>query len=808
MNDITSVVSNQQCSGCSACFSVCPVNAISMQRNSEGFLIPTIDQKKCIHCNLCNQVCPLLVNKISDEQRDIPTTYAGWAKDELIRKKSSSGGIFSILAQYVLDNRGYVCGASFDKNKKLSHVIVSRKSELEKLRGSKYLQSEIGNVFRQIKELLDNNKLVLFVGVPCQIAGLKTYLRKEYKTLIAVDIVCHGVPSSLVFEKYVKEIEKNNKISVTNIKFRDKITGWKSFSITLKNDKKTIYSKILSDDIYGKGFLSNLYLTPICTSCPFSMFPKYSDITLGDYWGIWEYKKQLDDDKGTSLILVNNDKGEYIFNQIKINIKYEKIPNSSAIYKLRSISTPVHKHSNRANFFKELNLSSASISKIIENNLETSKKCPDLNKSVAIFNMRLPSSNYGAMLQSYALYKTVCKLGYQAKVIDYYSEELDKKSDKFITFPFRKFREKFIDITGPCKTDEDLVSLNNCFETFIVGSDQVWNYNYLNGMFKNDIGKYFLNFVLSSKRKISYAPSFAESYWGGNDDEINEVKNNLRFFSGVSVREISGIDICRNLFGIKAKCVLDPTLLLDRSDYEKIIESEYIEKEKRPYVAYFSLDEHLEETVETYEPLQKMITKNNWQLINIRGSKKIIFNESKFIYHSVPSWLNYIKNCELLITDSYHATIFAIIFNKQFVVLERDYAGNERLKSLFSLLKVRNRFFTSITAIKDFELINLNTINYEKVNNQVIEKAKHSIEFLKNSLKAKNIHKDVNNTFEEEFLVNRAKYRSQLDKTTELENKTQILDSALKAYLNTKTFRYSAKIKVLLKKIGIKKIKV
>lgn len=824
MKKIDEVVNSKKCTGCSACLNICPEKAILMKQSKEGFWIPIVDEKKCTKCNLCNNICPILNENSKTEQKNIPTVYAGYAKDKKIKKNSSSGGVFYLLAEFVIEKHGVVCGASFDKNNKLKQMIVSKKIDLPKLMGSKYLQSETGNCFIEIKKILDKKKLVLFVGVSCQIAGLKKFLQKKYDNLILVDIVCHGTPSPIVFEKYIKEIETLNNKKVTKINFRDKSTGWKTYSFLLKNDTKTLYKELFNKNVFFQGFLKNLYLNQVCTNCSFVDFPRDSDITIGDYWGINNYKNIKDDNSGISFISINNLRGKFFFNKIKNKMFIKKIPMDEAKDKLKSISLPYSQHYNRNAFFSEL-LVSTSMSNLIKKHLNSQSEKKDISKNVAIFNMRLPSNNYGAILQSFALCKSINDMGYKAKVIDYFSDSTNNKIDNHSVFNFYKFRENYINRTHKCFNKTDLIKLNKQYSTFIVGSDQVWNYNYIHPSFPNDIGRYFLNFVLPSKNIFSYAPSFAENHWKGSEEEIKEVKKLLERFSSVSVREKSGQKICKELFNIEAEHVLDPTLLLERKDYIEIINSEFIPKKKKKFIAYFTLDEKLEKNICKYEKINIFAKNNNLDVFNIKGYKKHFLGEDKFIYNKIQLWLDYINNCEFLITDSYHAVLFAIIFHKQFLIIEREYAGNERFKSIFSLfnLETEGRIFPSLKEMTNLNQIYKNKINYKDLKKILNLERKKSLNYLKNGLE-KNIEiKDRIENLENELLESTLK-NTNLD--TAIEEKDRLIESIentknnqiiaqsieyenkIKLIFNTKTFRYVKKIKLILKKFGINKFKI
>lgn len=310
------IISEEKCVGCSVCESVCPHNAISMKENVEGFFHPKIDQDKCTNCGICKKSCPVLVSKL---QRSINDAYAAYNKDESERLASSSGGIFKLLANDIIDNGGVVVGAGFDKSFNVVHRIIEQKKDLYKIMGSKYSQSNLHNIFSKIKEHLNEKKLVLFSGTPCQVSGLKSYLKKDYINLYTVDIICHGVPSPKIYQKYLKEKFSN----IQDINFRDKSNGWKNYNMKIIMKNNT-YCLNHSSDSYFKLFLSDTILRKSCYNCSFKGNNRCSDITLGDYWGIDKIHPEINDDKGISAVIINNSKGYELFNKIKEQIIYRK----------------------------------------------------------------------------------------------------------------------------------------------------------------------------------------------------------------------------------------------------------------------------------------------------------------------------------------------------------------------------------------------------------------------------------------------------------------------------------------------------
>ena len=314
------VIDEQYCTGCTACVNICPKKAIKYIENDNGFLYPDIDEALCIKCNKCKEVCPILKKKI--EKESVKNTYAGWILDEKIRLESSSGGIFTAIAKEVINNNGYVCGASFNNNE-IEHIIISKEEELYKLRGSKYVQSNLqkNNIFSEIKRLLEEGFLVLFSGTPCQIAGLNNFLQKKYEKLITIDVVCHGVPSPKIFREYIEQLEADFDRKITKISFRDKTEGWRNPQFVLKNGEEILKKCAIYEDTFGRSFLTNMILRKACFNCKYSIIKSQADITLGDFWGAWLYKEELNDSKGVSLIITHTDKGEKVLQNLKDKIK-------------------------------------------------------------------------------------------------------------------------------------------------------------------------------------------------------------------------------------------------------------------------------------------------------------------------------------------------------------------------------------------------------------------------------------------------------------------------------------------------------
>lgn len=348
------IVDKNDCCGCSVCSNICPKNAITMIEDSEGFCYPEIDKNKCINCWLCKQVCPVINVK---NKKSLLQAYAAYNLNEIIRLESSSGGIFSLFAEEVFDNNGIVYGAAFDENFEVKHIRVTEKSELYKLRGSKYVQSKCDYIYSQCKNDLKEKRIVLFSGTPCQIEALKSFLKVPYDNLYCVDIICHGVPSRLVWRKYLQYRINFAKSKIEQIAFRLKNEGWKQYAVQFVFSNRTAYCQNLHKDIFMRGFLKNLYLRPSCYACKFKTKERRSDITIADFWGISNIDTAFDDDKGTSLIIIHSEKGLKIFDKIKEKIVFKSVDFKKAIKYNPSMISSVKCSPKRKNFFEELSAS-------------------------------------------------------------------------------------------------------------------------------------------------------------------------------------------------------------------------------------------------------------------------------------------------------------------------------------------------------------------------------------------------------------------------------------------------------------------
>lgn len=341
-----------KCSGCHACYSICTKNAIDMIVDEEGFWYPKVNENKCVGCNLCEKVCPIIESK---SFTSLKKAYGCYNLDENTRLKSSSGGMFSVLASNVIKRGGVVFGAKFDEDFNVVHDYVEIADEIDVFRGSKYVQSNIGESFKRAKEFLDAGRIVLFSGTPCQIGGLRCYLRKDYDNLITVDLICHGVPSPMIWQRYVNELGQSKKL--TYMTFRDKSKGWKNGVLKYRFNDNSEITEEYGESLYIKGFIKNCYLRPSCYNCNFKTLDRCSDFTLGDFWGVEDLLPNIDKEGGVSLVIVHNLKGSKLFESVKNEIFYEDVDiNKSIVFNTCAIESV--KNSKRDNFFKLLEESS------------------------------------------------------------------------------------------------------------------------------------------------------------------------------------------------------------------------------------------------------------------------------------------------------------------------------------------------------------------------------------------------------------------------------------------------------------------
>lgn len=713
-----SVLSNDHCTGCGACINICPTGAIKMIADSEGFNMPYINNDLCVDCGACVNNCPVL--NIKKKNLIMPDMYAVRAEDK-VREKSSSGGVFTVLAEEILKNGGFVCGAAFDDNMKLRHIMINDVADLYKLQGSKYLQSDTGLIYKQVKEKLYAGNKVLFVGTPCQVAAINQFVGKKAENLVTVDILCHGVPSQKIFDLYLNGIRTDKKI--TSIDFRNKRFGWQLDSILIKYfDESETVSSLKNDDVYLRGFLRNLFLRKSCEECPFSEFPRHGDISIGDFWGIGNYDKEQNDGKGTSIVFVNNKKGQNIMENVlkqQTKVKHfvfsDKMPN-----RIHSL----YKHNaQRDRFFTLLNHHSfrEAVEYVFKNRYDiglVSNYC---------------AGNFGGSLTQYALYNVLQDMGYSVLMIDRPADAKDKIHPEYKTRYYQKWPYHDYATSKQYPNKESMRDLNNICDNFVVGSDQLFQntlYNILGEI-------YTLDWVANDKRKIAYAASFGYDHVWGDSKQIAEMGYFMQQFDGFSVREDSGVTVAKNVFGVDAVHVLDPVFLCDKKHYDELIVNAQAKSTKN-YIGAYILDPNSEKNL-ILSYVQKTLNKKVEVFSELNNLNKDLFANFNYVDLKNEERLLNIKNSDFFLCDSFHGTCLAIIYNVPFISIVNKNRGGARFSSLLNYFGLSDRMIESYDELlKRPEL--LEPIDFTEVNKKLEEGRKFGIEWLQNKLSTPTRH--------------------------------------------------------------------
>lgn len=359
----------RSCNGCTACSQICPKNSIEMKRDDTGFLYPQVDEKTCVECGLCEQVCPIRT-KENSQGAFHTSAYAAFARDERKRENSASGAVFPLLAEEMIAQGGIVYGVCYEEQGErivVCHKSAHTKEEAEQFYNAKYVQSHISDVFSKIEQQLQEKRKILFSGTPCQVAGLKRYLGKKncsLELLYCVDNICHGVPSPKAWDSYVKYCRirdgRDGHQALPKLNLRDKVTGWSNYaaSVSRRYESGQMIREKAADNVYMRAFMTSLSLRPSCSSCNFKGYSRESDITLGDFWGIWKLHRECDDNRGTSAVLIHSHKGRALWSEIQrkgllaicLEVPVEEIADMN-----RNLLEPAEENVHRDAFLRQVN---------------------------------------------------------------------------------------------------------------------------------------------------------------------------------------------------------------------------------------------------------------------------------------------------------------------------------------------------------------------------------------------------------------------------------------------------------------------
>lgn len=743
----------ENCSVCTACVSKCPKSAINISKKVYNEIKVN---NKCVDCNICKNNCP--GNKT--KERNKPVFKVARVKSSTNINKSTSGGLFGEIARYVLKHSGIVYGAVFsDDFHSVKHTRCTNSDDLNKILKSKYVRSNMNNNFLLAEKDLKKGKTVLFSGTPCQIAGLKCFLKKDYSNLITVDIICHGTPSEKIWSKYLTslEIKFQSKAKYVDFRYYNENDPTKGFLVEFKNGK--VYNEALYDTTYGKAFLTGLINYPSCGNCQFKVFKNYSDITLCDAWGYEnsEYKHK------NSLVMLNTSNGKTIYNKIKNKlIEFDDFDTEKLLNSNYPILYPTYNHYNRNKIEKLSNNINNQLSywQQEKNGLKKDKD------GVGIINFHYENYNYGANLVAYSLSEAVKKLGFNPYIIDFDPFKEFNPLERYRTIEFLNFRKKYLNMTPRFRNKDELNILTDYLDMYITGSDQVWR-KQITGA---NIETYFLDFA-KGKNKISYAASFGTNDFEGNEEETEDCKVLLKSFYNISVREEEGQKILSNRFDQESTLVLDPTLLLKKEEYEKLITETY--DEKIDVAVYFVMDH--ENTILNDKNFARLFPKK--KIVNIKGNTETLGTTTIFKYNSISKWLDGIRKCEYLVTDSYHGVIFGTIFHKKIICIGKKSKALSRFKTLFNNLKgnLESIIFSSLNSVKSTET----AINYEEIDANIEKLRERSFAFLQNSLGPNKVKVDI--AYEELFLQNKMLRKQVKELNTKyeeaVEEKNKILNS-------------------------------
>lgn len=664
------------CSGCGSCCNVCPKDAIRMEYNAEGFHAPKIDREKCISCGLCEKSCPALhPYKENDPE---PLVYAVKGSEDIL-KESTSGGVFAVLADYILDKKGYVCGAAYDESFEVWHKIENTAEGVRRIKKSKYVQSQTGLIFREIKKLLKEGQWVLFSGAPCQVAGLHRFLEKRYEKLYTLDIICHGAPAPVSWKRYLEENIDMKKLK--DIDFRHKGDhGFKRLHICFSYHDGTEDIQPSSKNVYYNHFLKNLGLRKSCAACEGAVTPRVGDFSAGDFWGAQKhYPELIASDSGLSVLFLNNAHARELLPYLEKQFPLmKKVTVNEAMTSNRCHVTR-GMHCNRDRFFRMMQ----------ENTFaEAVRKNMGKPFDVAVYGNTV-GTNYGGVITYYALYKAILDMGYSVVMIG--PPKRKKKEKKSHAVRFCKENIVLSDEKPLNKYGE----YNTLAKIFVLGSDQVWNYKLFSGRKLS----FYLDFVDDTKKKIAYGASFGfdvPTVLSFRPEQYLKSSALMKRIDQIAVRESSAVDVCREYYEVPATHVVDPVFLLRAEDYDALSQNA-VNKPEGPYMAIYSLSpkeslnrgfQFVSQTLNL--PRVNMTTGNmkKWKL------REPNFDMPYCKNLQMEEWLYNLRNSEFVMTDSYHCVCFSIIFRKNFVLVQEEWAVS-RMTSLLSKLNLMDRWFNS-----------------------------------------------------------------------------------------------------------------
>ena len=701
-----------KCTFCGACRNACPTDAILPVHVEGQGPAAGIDEERCINCGRCRAVCPQLKARLPQRATE-PPCYAAMAQDD-VRMQSSSGGIFALAAQEIWRLGGGVCGAVYGEDFLAEHILSTDPADLPRLQRSKYMRSEMGLTFRDVRECLERGKPVLFVGCPCQVAGLYAFLDGDRQGLTTIDLLCHYAPDPQVFKRYLKDTFGES--AILSYQFRDKKnTGWNCVTaVAMLKDGGEI-KRDLSNDAYQQGYHARLFMPQVCEECLYSALPRTGDMTIGDFWYVDRVDPELDDQKGTSMVLVNSEKGAQLFETIAPKLKtLRQLPT-----KLLETNRPFHSqaHPARERFF---------------NLLETEKFDTAVQKALqGRFDIGLvgiwSERNYGSELTYWALYHVLQDLGKDVLMIERPKTAAWGGEDAphlFAHNPYPAYA------TVRPENKLQMRKLNGQCDTVMVGSDQIWHPE-LDAPF-GEI--FYLDMIHTDKRKIAYAASFGREYWQGSPEQRRKIAYLLSRFSAVSVREKSGRTLCADLFGVQAEWVLDPLFLCDSKHIIALAHQGKLDVDEGTLGAYLlDLDEKKVRALSF--AAEKMALKPSIVTDAFKGERAVRQHPGVHVGARMEDWVQNFAQSRFVITDSFHGTCMAILFHKPFIAIVNRGRGATRFYSLLEQLGLGARLIETPEELYGRGDL-LHDIDFTKADQVLEEWRERSLQWLKAALEA------------------------------------------------------------------------
>lgn len=740
------------CMGCGACSAVCEHSALHLNEDSLGFLTPEIDDEACTLCGMCEDVCPVLENGKSHfstvNPKNFPKTWRVFGAqnvDESVLSNSSSGGVFWALTKSFCEkfkNNAVVYGAAFTEN--FERTTITRAENLEDCQqfcGSKYLEAHADFSLPQILIDLKKGKHVLFTATPCKVAGLKAFLKLlkvNSQNLVTVELICHGVASPAAWGKSLKKLKNELGFHTINaISMRKKIVKWEHSQLWIQGETANGIrhkTQALYDSWFGKLFGRDFALREACYRCPFHLEHSFADIQIGDFWGVpKKLRQKFNADLGISVILCKTQKGlEYVKNASRF-LKLIQSTFSAARPNNPMLEVPAERPTLRDDF--ERDFKTLPFEKVYEKydnhtaeiqewefykfNSPARTKTPK-EADVGIVTLGL-HTNYGGNLQTFALQQALKKIGFSATTLQFNFWWNDNSKGFNNGRIVRAFTEKNIHLTPKVLPPFEWQKLAKMrFKNLIVGSDQVWRRVFLG----NAIYSFFLDFAKYQKiPKIAYAASFGtETDSEYCLEEVTRLKILLKQFNALSCREDSGVAILKK-WGFEAQHLLDPTLLLNANDYAQFFPNV---PKKENFVFAYLLDR---------SPYKTAVAK---QVANAKNLKLFEINDSTdVIKPSVERWLWRFQNADFVVTDSFHGTVFSLIFGKAFISILSGQTTT-RFLSLAKLFDLGEHLLIESELPKSKEKVNAliqSGIDFERIHQKLTDYQKESFNFLEKHLK-------------------------------------------------------------------------